>query len=133
MGEDRSAAETDDVDIRPDGAQKEEQGYGDGDVHPEHPLLRVFSIGEAAKEDEEQASEAGDERSWVVAAGSHKSGDSDPDEKNAKSDGEFCHGAGTPDWKGVFRINDERVKCRLGGEFACAGHLLREKVPAKSG
>src|SRR5690349_16538791 len=55
-----TAGETNGVDGRRDHEEKDKQGHGDGDVHPEHAFLRIFCVCQDAEEDEEDANAGGD-------------------------------------------------------------------------
>jgi hypothetical protein len=91
MSEEGSAREADRVDVGGNGSEEGQQGDGDGDVHPEHALLRVIRIGHDAEEDKEEADAAGDERRGMDATRGDEADDTEQNEQDAEDDGQLCH------------------------------------------
>ena len=76
--------------------EKDQQSHGDGDMHPEHALLCVVSVGHNAEEDEEDANPGRNQRGGMCAAGGDEADDAEQNEQDAEADRELCHVSGTP-------------------------------------
>src|SRR5260370_33103965 len=79
----------DDVDQARRGEKKAHQSNGHGDVHPEHPLLRIVIVGQRPEQDKQQTKGARDQRGRVGAPCCNEAGYAEEDKQDAKDDSEL--------------------------------------------
>jgi hypothetical protein len=79
----------DDVDQASRGEKKAHQSNGHGDVHPEHTLLGILSVGQRPEQDKQQTKGARDQRGRVGAPCCNEAGYAEEDKQDAKDDSEL--------------------------------------------